>query len=155
MKPCSMHLIPDPGQESEAYLAQLAKWPGACHDGINRIFNGTHPLETDALLITREPDEADDQLAWRVSILMAMPDRPVLHMLQSDWVVLYQHPAHRLWCGQYESDDLFQTDLQYMTAMIESGMPDALDGWKSAVTSIEPKQVRQEMLRLIRLFGGE
>lgn len=153
MNTWSLQLNPEAGQESEAWLAQKSRWPGACHDGVNTLFSDTSELETDAILIERNEDETDDQLAWRLAQILVQPNRPPLHMNGSTWDLLYRHPAYRLYVGQYEdAEDQFKSDLQYMLGMIEVGMPEAAEGWSNATKDATPDAIRGIITQFISMF---
>lgn len=156
---CSLHLIPEPGQESEAHLAQTEAWPhAACHDGVHKAFASTHPLETGVIKAYEwvdgegKPLEGDSKV-WAMAQVMAT-DHPPIHDYQSNWSNLFKHPAHRLWCAKYEDQlELFQSDLVSMREMISKGMPEALSLWEDGIQGKTYDQIPNVMLGLIRALG--
>lgn len=160
-----------PSYSSAAYDLLLAHHPHpAQHDkSLNTLFRETvedlcarkHlPLveETNKVFLHEVFVDADgDQLQGYALVLalakfMATPGRPVLYAEQGVFSQLYRDPAYRLYCGKYDNDEVFQSDIADFTAMIAAEMPAALSAWESAIAGKTYDQAADVMLSLITEF---
>ncbi len=160
-----------PGYSSPAYDLLLEHHPHpAQHDkSLNTLFSETvedlckrkhlDPVEEINKVFLHElfVDEAGEQLQGYKLVLalakfMATPGRPVLYAEQGVFSQLYRDPAYRLYCGKYDNDEDFQSDIADFTAMIAEEMPAALTAWESAIAGKTYDQAADVMLSLITEF---
>ncbi|SEQ49477.1 hypothetical protein SAMN03080615_01680 [Amphritea atlantica] len=157
-----------PGYSSPAYdlLLEHHKNPAQHDKSLNTLFSETvedlcarkHlPIVEEANKVFLHEvfvDEAGDQLQGYKLVLalakfMATPGRPVLYAEQGVFSQLYRDPAYRLYCGKYDNDEAFLSDIADFTAMIAAEMPSALSAWESAIADKTPDQAADVMFNLI------
>lgn len=110
-KICTLIAIPDEIIEGSTYDILNKRWPfAACHDGINKVFNGYDDSADTYLIVDDEFAEIegeDDYIGRLVFLLGPMlfdEDRTQpIHILKPIMSQLFRHPAYRLFCGNYET----------------------------------------------------
>ena len=99
-------------------LQKNKRWPlAACHDGINKVFNG-HDDSADTYLIVDDEFKAiegeEDYIGRLVVLLAPMlfdEDRlQPIHILKPIMSQLFRHPAYRLFCGSYGTVEELSVD---------------------------------------------
>lgn len=146
----------------------LQKYPEASFfDAANYIFCETFKAEISNAPVTEvQPillsDFVDaegepltgDKLVWALAKALSVPvdqrTRPI-HGSAAQMNQLHMHPAWRLWVGQYDDQQSFDSDIAYVSGMIETaGMTDALMQWQESTAGITYDQAAGIMLTMIR-----
>lgn len=119
-KICTLIAIPDTIIEGSTYDILNKRWPNAaCHDGINKVFNGYDGSSDTSLIVSDayaiQDDEAMDDYINRLvfllgPILFAEDRLEPIHILKPIMSQLFKHPAYRLFCGKYETKENLSTD---------------------------------------------
>jgi len=118
MKICTLIAIPSEIIEGSTYDILNKRWPqAACHDGINKVFNGYDGSADTYLIVDDEfkAIEGEDDYIGRLVLLLAPmlfdEDRlQPIHILKPIMSQLFRHPAYRLFCGNYETVDELAVD---------------------------------------------
>jgi len=117
-KICTLIAIPSEIVEGSTYDILSKRWPNAaCHDGINKIFNG-HDDTADTYLIVDDEfkaiEDEPDYIGRLVLLLAPMlfdEDRlQPIHILKPIMSQLFRHPAYRLFCGNYTTVEELAVD---------------------------------------------
>ena len=139
----------------------LIKFPlAAIHDDTNIIFPVVlHDAINPILLSDLKDDDGEvltgDAMAWAIAKLMVNPDRPAIHGMLSQFKELFKHPSYRLYCNGYEDEEIFRSDIDYVSGMIErAGMTEALTQWKALTDNMAHGESKSVMVDLIRSFGA-
>lgn len=109
----------------------------ACHDGVWHYFIKEIPEANrtyDAVNIS-EWGLAGDELAWQFAALITPKSNkdvvPRFDVYTGH--SLYQHPAYRIWCANYQDDEAgrkqFKADWQYIKEMVTRMNPEAAELW--------------------------
>lgn len=137
-------------EDSEAW--QLAQqFPHAvCHDTTNTVFVTCLPDAVNPYVLP-EVDEAGnllsvDQQAVLAAIWLYEQSENAMHLTRQQAAQLFNHPAHHLWCANYEEDQRiqFEADYRYVGAFITatgSGV-----SWPVFTPELTPAEARQYML---------
>ena len=117
-KICTLIAIPDVIIEASTYDLLNKRWPeAACHDGINKVFNG-YDGSADTYLIVDDDFakiEGEEDYIGRLVLLLAPmlfdEDRlQPIHILKPIMSQLFRHPAYRLFCGNYKTVEELAVD---------------------------------------------
>lgn len=108
---CTLIAIPSEIIEGSTYDILNKRWPmAACHDGINKVFNGFDGSVDTHFIVDEEfaEIEGEDDYIGRLVVLLApylfAEDRlQPIHILKPVLSNLFKHPAYRLFCGNYQT----------------------------------------------------
>lgn len=144
---------------------QLTIWPNAAnHDGTHYLFADTHPDTVNPLIVSTLTDSegeplTGDGLAWALAQLLADENNIdlVIWMTRDEATQLHKHPAWRIWCANYSDDqpDLFESDWDYITAMIAAAAPELSGTWPAFFEELTPVQGRDIILAAIQMNTGQ
>ncbi|WGH49918.1 hypothetical protein [Pseudoalteromonas phage vB_PtuP_Slicky01] len=103
---------------------------GVSHDNINRVFTSVPSdyLEEDVVIVNRTEETTDMELIGAIGGFLKSESPKVLIADRSIFSMLFNHPIHKLWCGNYESKQELQADYKLVFGV------DDLDGRKSLDT---------------------
>ena len=110
-KICTLIAIPDTIVEGSTYDILNKRWPfAACHDGINKVFNGYDGNADTYLIVADEFKEVEGEsnyigrlVVFLAPILFAENREQPIHILKPIMSQLFRHPAYRLFCGNYQT----------------------------------------------------
>jgi len=117
-KICTLIAIPSDIIEGSTYDILNKRWPlAACHDGINKIFNGydgsvdTHFIVSEEFKeVEGEPDYIGRLVVLLAPYLFAENRIQPIHILKPVMSQLFRHPAYRLFCGNYQTVEELSID---------------------------------------------
>jgi len=121
------------------------------HDGTNTVFVKTLETATDPFILPSELPNGDllsddDQAVIAAKWLFLQSDK-ALWLTKSQALILFAHPAHRLWCAEYDPEkrDQFESDYNYVGAFlhsVNSSVP-----WPEFSAELTPEAARSLMLQ--------
>jgi len=117
-KICTLIAIPDEIIEGSTYDILNKRWPNAaCHDGINKVFNGYDGDADTYLIVADEFKEVEGEsnyigrlVVFLAPILFADDRTLPIHILKPIMSQLFRHPAYRIFCGNYETVEELNID---------------------------------------------
>lgn len=130
---------------SEEAIGLREKHPNAvCHDGVNNLFVSL-PDNTKGMHVLPEGDVNSMVLAAS-QYLYSESGGMILTREQAG--LLFNHPAHRLWCARYEEDQqaLFESDYN---ANRNYALSIGLDNWPEFSVDLTPADARKIMLETL------
>ncbi len=103
---------------------------GVSHDGVNRVFTSVPQdyQDSDVMVVEQTEETTDMELIGAIGGFLKSDSSKVLLADRSIFSLLFQHPIHKLWCGQYEDKIELQKDYKAVFGV------DDLDGRKSLDT---------------------
>ncbi|OUL59253.1 hypothetical protein [Pseudoalteromonas ulvae] len=108
---------------------------GVCHDGANRVFTSVPAItpELEPLVVSVEltEDSTEQALIMQVgAFLKANHTDKILVADSSVFTTLFNHPIHRLWCGNYETSAQLIADYTEIFGANQFSQTDNLESLK-------------------------
>lgn len=124
----------------------------ACHDGVWFYFIKEIP-ESDRTYTSVDVTEWDlsgDELVWEFAKLVTNNVDTAVRFDVYTGHAMYQHPAYRIWCANYEGRTQFQSDWIYIKNMIAEKMPEAAPNWPEYSSDLTFEQGREVIFNAIQ-----
>jgi len=136
---------------SEAWeLSKRFPFAGS-HDGVNTVFVSTLHSAVDPFILPSElpngePLSNDDQAVIAAKWLFLQSDKS-LWLTKAQALMLFDHPAHRLWCAKYDDDqsEQFENDYNYVGSFLRS--VNSAVPWPEFSADLTPEAARGLMLQ--------
>lgn len=121
------------------------------HDITNTVFVKALPDAVDPFILPSElpngePLSDDDQAVIAAKWLFLQTDK-ALWLTKTQALMLFEHPAHRLWCAKYdeEQSEQFESDYNYVGAFLHS--VNSTVPWTEFSVELTPEAARELMLQ--------
>lgn len=144
-------------------LAKLKKLnPHApLHDGKHYLFIKQLP-ESERSYTTIKVDEwglSGDELAWKLAVTITADENAVPEADIYTFDALHRHPAWRIWCANYQTEEsdnreLFKKHWLYIEDMVQRLRPEAASSWPPYSDAIDYQQGKAIILAAIQANSG-
>lgn len=134
-------------EEDSEVFQLLQRFPHAVsHDGTNYVFVGQLENANEPFILPEGLEEST--MVMMASAFLFQATHRGMHLTKSQANVLFNHPAHRLWCARYEEDQqaLFESDYN---ANRNYALSVGLDNWPEFSVDLTPADARNIMLETL------
>ena len=121
------------------------------HDGTNTVFVKTLDTAVDPFILPSDLPNgellSDDDQAVIAAKWLFLQSNKALWLSKSQALMLFAHPAHRLWCAKYEPEHRgqFESDYNYVGSFLHSVNSSVT--WPEFSVELTPEGVRALMLQ--------
>jgi len=121
------------------------------HDVTNTVFVTTLDTAIEPFILPQVTTDgeklSEDEQAVIAAKWLFNQSNKAMWLTKSQALMLFSHPAHRLWCAKYEEEQAvqFESDYNYVKQFLDSVGSQVV--WPEFSTDITPQQARSLMLQ--------